>query len=76
VRFQLAATNAVLAAADAVDLVHAAAGATAIRREHAFQRYFRDAHVVTQHAFVCASRYESVGQILFGLEPEWGFFAF
>lgn len=76
VRFQLAATNAALAAADAVDLVHAAAGATAIRREHAFQRHFRDAHVITQHAFICASRYESVGQVLLGLEPEWGFFAF
>jgi alkylation response protein AidB-like acyl-CoA dehydrogenase len=73
---QLASTNAVLASADAVDLVHAAVGASGIRREYAFQKYFRDIHVITQHGFICASRYESVGQILMGLEPEWPFFLF
>jgi indole-3-acetate monooxygenase len=73
---QLAATHAILAAAEAVDLVHAAVGASGIRREYRFQKYFRDVHVITQHAFTSASRFESVGQILMGLEPEWSFFAF
>jgi alkylation response protein AidB-like acyl-CoA dehydrogenase len=76
VRVQLAATNATHAAAKAVDLVHAAIGSTGIRREQPFQRHFRDAHVLTQHAYVSASRYESVGRLMLGLDPEWGFFAF
>ena len=45
-----ASTHAVTACAQAVDLVHAAAGATGFRDE-AFHRHFRDIHVVTQHAF-------------------------
>ena len=75
-RCQLAASHAVLAAAEAVDLVHAAAGSTGIRNEHRFQRHFRDAHVITQHAFVGATRLEAVGQVMMGLEPDWPFFAF
>ena len=75
-RCQLAASHAVLAAAEAVDLVHAAAGSTGIRNEHGFQKHFRDAHVVTQHAFVSATRLEAVGQVMMGLEPDWPFFAF
>ena len=75
-QLQLAATNAVHGAAEAVDLVHAAVGATGIRCEYAFQRHFRDVHVLTQHGFICASRYESVGRLLLGLDPEWSFFAF
>ncbi len=75
IAIQLASTHAVLASAQAVDLVHAAAGATGFRDER-FHRHFRDAHVMTQHAFVNASRYESVGQLLFGLDSDWPFFAF
>ena len=72
IKLQLASTYAIQAAAQAVDLVHGAAGATAIREESAIQRHFRDVHTITQHAFTSASRYESVGQLLFGLESEWG----
>jgi alkylation response protein AidB-like acyl-CoA dehydrogenase len=75
-RCQLAASHAVLAAAEAVDLVHACAGSSGIRNEHRFQKHFRDVHVITQHAFVSAARLESVGQIMMGLEPDWPFFAF
>jgi hypothetical protein len=63
---QLASTHAILAAAEAVDLVHAAVGVSGIRREYHFEKYFRDVHVLTQHAFASASRLESVGQILMG----------
>lgn len=76
IKAQLAATNTVLASAKAVDLIHAAVGATGIRREYDFERHFRDVHVLTQHAFIGASRYESVGRMMLGLDPEWGFFAF
>jgi alkylation response protein AidB-like acyl-CoA dehydrogenase len=73
-RCQLAASHAVAASAEAVDLVHACVGANGIRNEYAFQKYFRDVHVVTQHAFVCASRFGAVGQVMLGLEPDWPFF--
>jgi alkylation response protein AidB-like acyl-CoA dehydrogenase len=75
-QMQLAATHGVACAAKAVDLVHAAAGTSAIRNANRFQQYFRDVHTVTQHAFVSLSRYESVGALMFGAESDWGFFAF
>jgi alkylation response protein AidB-like acyl-CoA dehydrogenase len=71
---QLASSNAVTAAAEAVDLVFLASGSASFRNSKPFQRFFRDVHVITQHAFVSASRYESVGQIMLGVEPDWGFF--
>lgn len=74
IKLQLAATHAADAAAQAVDLVHAAAGTTGIRDEHPFQRHFRDVHTITQHGYISASRYESVGQLLFGVPVEWPFF--
>jgi alkylation response protein AidB-like acyl-CoA dehydrogenase len=75
-QMQLATTYATLAAAKTVDLVHAAAGTSAIRNEYHFQQYFRDAHTMTQHAFSSASRYESVGALMLGRESDWGFFVF
>ena len=71
---QLAVCQAMSASAEAVDLVHQAAGTTAIRQGQPFERYFRDAHVMTQHAFSSASRFESVGKLMFGVETDWPFF--
>lgn len=71
---QQAASYSVMAAAEAVDLIHSIAGASAIRNDQSFQRHFRDSHVITQHAFVCESRLEAVGQVRLGLEPDWPFF--
>ncbi len=73
---QLATTNAVSASAEAVRLVHACVGTAGIRKSHQFEKYFRDVHVITQHAFVSEARLEAVGQAMFGLEPDWPFFAF
>jgi alkylation response protein AidB-like acyl-CoA dehydrogenase len=75
IRLQLAATHAVTAAAEAVDLVHAAAGTTGIREEHRFERYFRDVHTISQHGFISPGRFESVGQLLLGVPVEWPFYA-
>lgn len=72
---QIAMTHAVACVARAVDLVHAAAGTSSIRNEREFQRHFRDVHTITQHGFVSASRYESVGQLMLGLDSDWGFLA-
>jgi len=75
IKMQLAASHALVCAAQAVDLVHAAAGASAIRYESKFQQHFRDVHTMTQHAIASASRYESVGALMLGAESDWGFFA-
>jgi indole-3-acetate monooxygenase len=75
-KMQLATSHAVVCAARAVELVHAVAGTSSIRNEYPFQRYFRDVHTITQHAFTSASRYESVGARMFGMESDWGFFDF
>jgi alkylation response protein AidB-like acyl-CoA dehydrogenase len=75
-RCQSASSTAALTAAEVVDLVHSCVGTAGIREEQRFQKHFRDAHVITQHAFLSEARLEAVGQIMFGLEPDWGFFAF
>jgi alkylation response protein AidB-like acyl-CoA dehydrogenase len=73
-KLQLAATYAVAAAAKVVDLVQAAAGTSGIREENNFQRYFRDVHTLTQHAYTSTNRYESVGQYFLGVPIEWPFY--
>jgi alkylation response protein AidB-like acyl-CoA dehydrogenase len=73
-KLQLAASHAVVASAHVVDLVHKAAGASGIRQDQPFERHFRDAHTITQHAFVSAARYESGGQYLLGVPIEWPFY--
>jgi alkylation response protein AidB-like acyl-CoA dehydrogenase len=75
-KMQLAASHSIVCAVKAVDLVHAAAGTSAIRNEYQFQKYFRDVHTIQQHAFASASRYESVGALMLGAESDWGFFDF
>jgi alkylation response protein AidB-like acyl-CoA dehydrogenase len=75
VKLQLATSHGILAAARAVDLIFASAGTTAIREAALFQKYFRDVHTITQHAFGSASRFESAGQLLLGLDTDWPFFA-
>lgn len=72
---QLASSHAIRSAAEAVDLVHQAAGTSAIREEQPFERYFRDAHVMPQRAFGSAPRFESAGKLMFGLDTDWPFFA-
>ncbi len=74
IKMQLATSHAVACAAKAVDLVHAAAGTSAIFPEQMFQQHFRDVHTMTQHAFASASRFESAGALMVGAETDWGFF--
>ena len=71
VRCQLATCFAAEASVNAVDLVHEAAGTSAIRDEFGIERHFRDVHTLSQHANKSYMRYESVGKLLFGLPTEW-----
>ena len=70
---RLAMTHAVQSAAQAVDLVRDAAGASAIYANSPLERCYRDIHVVTQHAAVATPSYEFLGRVLLGRVPEHEF---
>jgi len=72
----LAATHAVQSAAHVAELMHRMAGSSGIYQRSRLERHFRDAQTVRQHGFLGESRFETVGQIYLGLEPEFGFVAF
>ena len=71
---QQATTHALLSCAEAVDLLHTVIGTDGIRNDKPFQRFKRDIHVITQHAFFCEARMEAVGEVRLGLDPSWPFF--
>jgi len=66
---RLASVTAVKLAAQAVDLVHDAAGASAIQTSCDIERCWRDIHAMTQHVILSTGRYEVIGRVLFGLDP-------
>jgi indole-3-acetate monooxygenase len=72
----LAGTHAVRSAAKVADLMHRTAGSTGIYERSRLERHFRDAQTVRHHGFLCESRFETVGQVYLGVEPEFGFVAF
>ena len=53
-----------------------AAGATAIFEANLFERRFRDIHTVVQQYQGRQAHFETVGQVLLGLEPEGAMFTF
>jgi hypothetical protein len=52
----------------------AVAGTTGIRNQALYQKYFRDVHTITQHAFLSASRFESARQMMVEVDTDWPFF--
>ena len=73
---RLASTWAIHQARDVVDMAYHAAGATAIFENNSFERRFRDVHTVIQQYQGRQAHFETVGQVLLGLEPEGGMFTF
>lgn len=69
----MAAVHAMQSATQAVEFAFSTAGTTGIYQRSRLERLFRDAEVLKQHGFVNESRYETVGQVLFGLPPDMGF---
>src|SRR5262249_27370633 len=55
---RLASVTAVKLCAQAIDLVHDAAGMTAVTAGHEIERCWRDLHTLSQHAILSTSRYE------------------
>ena len=68
---RLATWHAVVSAVQAVDLVYLTGGATSLYATCPIERAFRDVHAITQHIGVHPRGLEVVGQVLYGLEPEF-----
>ena len=64
---RLAATHAIRLAAQLVESIYSASGATAVFEGNLIQRHFQDIHVITQHLQGRLSHYETVGQHWLGL---------
>ena len=64
---RLATTHAIRLAAQIIDTLYNAAGATAVYEDHLLQRHFQDIHVITQHMQGRLSHYELVGRHWLGL---------
>ena len=67
---RLATTHATAASAKAVDLMYTAAGGTSVFASSPLQRRLRDVHAITQHFFVAPPTYETIGQVVLGVEPD------
>jgi alkylation response protein AidB-like acyl-CoA dehydrogenase len=68
-RLRLNSVTAARLAARAVDLVHDAAGMSAVQDGSVLDRCFRDVHTMTQHVILAPGRFEVVGRVLMGLDP-------
>ena len=66
----LAATHANQSCLEAVELVYTAAGTNGIYMKNKMAHYFIDAQVLRLHGFMNESRFETAGQIHFGLPPD------
>lgn len=66
---RLGTVTAVRLAARAVDLLHDAAGMTAVDTDSVLERCWRDVHTMTQHMILSPARFEIGGRVLLGLDP-------
>jgi alkylation response protein AidB-like acyl-CoA dehydrogenase len=72
---RLAATWTIHQSAEVVDAAYHMTGATAIFHAQAFERRFRDIHAIAQQIQARDIHYESVGQVMLGLDPDASVFA-
>jgi alkylation response protein AidB-like acyl-CoA dehydrogenase len=69
----LAASFALDASVQAVDLLYEAGGSSAFRDDSSVQKAFRDLQTLRQNAIASWSRYESLGKIILGRQSDWPF---
>ncbi len=67
----MAGTHAGQTVAKVAEMLHGLAGTSGIYTGSRLERHFRDAHTLRHHGFVSANRFETVGQVRLGLEPEF-----
>jgi alkylation response protein AidB-like acyl-CoA dehydrogenase len=68
-RHRLGTVTAVRLAAQAIDLLHDAAGMNAVAADGVLDRCWRDVHTMTQHIILGPARYEIGGRVVLGLDP-------
>ena len=51
--------------------MHRLAGTTGIYQHDRLERCFRDLQVARQHRFYTEARYETFGQMYFGMQPDY-----
>jgi indole-3-acetate monooxygenase len=66
----LAAAHTNQSCVEAVELVYTASGTSGIYMKNKLAHYLTDAQVLRQHGFMNESRYETAGQVYFGLPPD------
>ena len=71
----LAATQAMHMIAESVNLAASVAGTSSIRKGNPLERAARDIEVLRHHAYVTESRFGTVAQVYWGLEPDFFFIA-
>ena len=67
VALRLSTTHAIRLAAQLIESIYTASGATAAFKSHLIQRHFQDIHVITQHVQGHYTHYEVVGRHWLGL---------
>jgi alkylation response protein AidB-like acyl-CoA dehydrogenase len=65
---RLATTHGIRLAAQIIDSIYNASGATAAYEDHLLQRHFQDIHVITQHLQGRLTHYELIGRYWLGLK--------
>jgi len=73
-RVRLAASHAMSASVQAVDLVHRALATSSIQMSSALERPFRDIHTAAAHVMIGPMTYEAAGRVELGLSPDFPFF--
>jgi alkylation response protein AidB-like acyl-CoA dehydrogenase len=68
-RHRLGSVTAARLAAQAIDLLHDAAGMNAVARDTVLERCWRDVHTMTQHIILSPARFEIAGRVLLGRDP-------
>jgi alkylation response protein AidB-like acyl-CoA dehydrogenase len=69
-RLRAAATHAVDASRQAVDLMYGLAGGSAVYARSPLQRQLRDIHTATQHMMVAQPTWELAGRVMLGMETD------
>ncbi|MGH7579148.1 MAG: acyl-CoA dehydrogenase family protein [Gemmatimonadales bacterium] len=67
----LAGVHAATTAGTVTDMMHRIAGTSGIYAGSPLERHFRDAQTLRHHGFMSENRFEAVGQVYCGVEPEF-----
>ena len=67
----LAGVHAATTAGTVTDMMHRIAGTSGIYARSPLERHFRDAQTLRHHGFISENRFEAVGQVYCGVEPEF-----